>query len=253
MKLFKNNFISTQLNRSIFRIFYFKSNIEADVVRKLQLKYPEESNLADFIVKKVLNDGFIKLPSLDEIYLEKINDEYNYIMNFYRNLDVVYEEKEGILIRLRPLWKLKSERFMYVFSFFHNKFFFDIAKIFFNKKFGNFSFNNEIFFHKTTPTKVPLAGEYHYDIRQTLKFWLYLNDIDDKNGPMSVEKMSTNRNRSLLREKKSDNQVNVNFHNCENLVGKKGSIFIHDTTASHRANIVEEGYERNIIRAHSWL
>lgn len=253
MKIIKNNFISTQLNRSVFRIFYFKKNIEADIVRKLQLKYPEEIDLADFIVKKVLEDGFIKLPSLNEKYLEKITEEYNYLMNFYKSLDVVYEEKEGTLIRLRPLWRLNSKKFKYIFSFFHNKFFFNIAKIFFNKRFGNFSFNNEIFFHKTKPTKIPLAGDYHYDIRKTLKFWLYVNDIEDKNGPMSVEKMSANRNQNLLNQIKSDNKVNVNLINCEKLVGKKGSIFIHDTTASHRANIVEEGYERNIIRAHSWL
>ena len=97
MKILKNNFISTQLNRSVFRIFYFKKNLEADIVRKLQLKYPKEIDLTDFIVKKVLKDGFIKLPSLDEKYLEKITEEYNYLMNFYKNLDVLYEEKEGTL------------------------------------------------------------------------------------------------------------------------------------------------------------
>jgi hypothetical protein len=253
MKILKNNFISTQLNRSVFKIFYFKKNLEADIVRKLQLKYPKEIDLANFVVKKVLEDGFIKLPSLDEKYLEKITEEYNYLMNFYKNLNVIYEEKEGTLIRLRPLWRLNGKRFRYTFSFFHNKFFFNIAKIFFNKRFGNFSFNNEIFFHKTRPTKIPLAGDYHYDIRQTLKFWLYMNNIEDKNGPMSVEKMSATRNQNLLNQEKSDNKVNVDLYNCEKLVGKKGSIFIHDTTASHRANIVEEGYERNIIRAHSWL
>ena len=253
MKILKNNFISTQLNRSVFRIFYFKKKLEADIVRKLQLKYPKEIDLTDFIVKKVLKDGFIKLPSLDEKYLEKITEEYNYLMNFYKNLDVLYEEKEGTLIRLRPLWRLSGKRFKYTFSFFHNKFFLDIAKNFFKKKYGNFSFNNEIFFHKTISTKKPLSGDYHYDIRLTLKFWLYINDINSENGPMSVEKMSSNKNQALLSKNMDENLVEVNQENCVKLIGNRGSIYIHDTTASHKSNFVEEGYERNIIRAHSWL
>jgi len=174
-------------------------------------------------------------------------------MNFYKYLDVVCEEKEGTLIRLRPLWRLNSKRFKYIFSFFHNKFFFNIAENFFKKKYGNFSFNNEIFFHKTISTKKPLSGDYHYDIRQTLKFWLYINDINSENGPMSVEKMSSKKNQTLLSKNMDENLVEVNQENCIKLIGKRGSIYIHDTTASHKSNFVEEGYERNIIRAHSWL
>ena len=255
------NYIKYFLNKSIYKIFNFEKDFEIDFIKKLEKDYGKKNNLAEIIAEEVINNGFIKLPSLDEEYLNKITKEYNHVMNCYKDLNIDYQEDEGIVARLVPLWRLNPSKFKYSFSFFRNKFFFDIAKNFYLKKnIKNFSFNNEAFFHKTIATKNPLSGDYHYDVRQTLKFWLYMNDINDKNGPMSVEKGSAKRNQlhklevghQILSEKRGHNKVDVVKENCFKLIGKKGSIFIHDTDSSHRANNVYEGYERNIIRAHTW-
>ena len=71
---------------------------------------------------------------------------------------------------------------------------------------------------------------------------------------MSVEKNSSKRNEklSLTKNYNGDNLVQVDLNNCEELVGEKGTIIVHDTNSSHRANEVFENNERNIIRAHSW-
>ena len=207
------------------------------------------------VTEIILEKGFIRLPKLEDKHLEKIINEYDLIITSYKKLKVDCQEQDGVCVRAIPLWALSSSKFKHSFNFFQNKFFFEIAKKFFEKKgIKNFSFNNEAFFHKTTQTKEPFSGEYHFDIRPCLKFWLYLNDIGIKNGPMSVEKNSSKRNEklSLTKNYNGDNLVQVDLNNCEELVGEKGTIIVHDTNSSHRANEVFENNERNIIRAHSW-
>lgn len=251
MKSFPGNYLKYITKKQLFKIFHFKKNIEQNIIKNLKIKHPEE-NLPKYIAKQILKKGFIKLPKLDQVYLKEINDEYNYVMDFYKKLDIDYMEEEGILAKFTPIWRVNPKKFGFTFSFFHNNFFLDVAKNFYKqKKIKNFSFNNVIFFHKTKYTNKPLSGKYHYDITPTLKFWLYLNDINNENGPMSVEKYSAKKNQLLMQEKRDDNFVSVIENNCEKLIGEKGSIFIHDTNSSHRANIVFKGYERNIIRAHT--
>lgn len=242
-------------NKLVFQNFEFDNNIGNSIKNKTLKEFNFKENLEDNISKIVLEDGFIKLPKLEEDYLNKIISEYNYIINFYKKLKVDFQEQNGVCVRAVPLWNLNSLKFKYSLNFFQNKFFYGIAKKFFEKKnIKNFSFNNEAFFHKTTSTKQPLSGKYHYDIRPCLKFWLYLNDIGIENGPMSVEKKSSKKNEKLSSSKDNNinNLVDVNLENCEKLIGKKGTIIIHDTNSSHKANNVFENYERNIIRAHSW-
>ena len=71
---------------------------------------------------------------------------------------------------------------------------------------------------------------------------------------LEKEKKSSKKNEKLSSAKDNNinNLVDVNLENCEKLIGKKGTIIIHDTNSSHKANNVFENYERNIIRAHSW-
>ncbi len=243
------------LNKLIFKNFKFDNSIGNDLKNKTLKEFNDNNDLINIISEIILENGFIKLPKLEDRYLDKIISEYDLIIASYKKLKVDYQEQDGVCVRAIPLWALNSSEFKYSFNFFQNKFFFGIAKKFFEKKgINNFSFNNEAFFHRTTSTKKPLSGEYHYDIRPCLKFWLYLNDIEIKNGPMSVEKNSSKRNEklSLTKNDNDDNLVKVDLDNCEELTGKKGTIIVHDTNSSHKANKVFENYERNIIRAHSW-
>ena len=58
---------------------------------------------------------------------------------------------------------------------------------------------------------------------------------------MSVEKNSSKRNEklSLTKNDNDDNLVQVDLNNCEELTGgEKGTIIVHDTNSSHRANKV---------------
>ena len=242
-------------NKLIFQNFWFDNYIGNSIKNRTSKDLNFKNDLSEKISEIVLENGFIKLPILEEDYLDKIINEYNYIINSYKKLKIDFQEHDGVCVRAIPLWILNPVKFKYSFNFFQNEFFYEITKKFFEKKgIKNFSFNNEAFFHKTTSTNMPLASEYHYDIRPCLKFWLYLNDIGIENGPMSVEKKTSEKNEKLNLTKKndSDNKVVVDLNNCEKLTGKKGSIIIHDSNASHKANNVFENYERNIIRAHSW-
>ncbi len=251
------NYPNNLLNKISFNKNYLNSSIGDHIRKKCNEKFNQNNSkgLTEMISDVVLSVGFIKLPNLDENFLNNILSEYNYLINNYKKLNVDFQEEEGVCVRAVPIWNLNPKNFHYSFNFFKNNFFYEIAEIFFKEKnIENFSFNNDAFFHKTTATKKPLSGAYHYDIRPTLKFWLYLNDIHEKNGPMSVEKNSSKKNQNLNQKKINDgiNLVEVNDNNCEKVIGTKGTILIHDTNSSHKANNVDVNEERNIIRAHSW-
>jgi len=101
-------------------IFNFEKDFERDFIKKLERDYGKKNNLAEIIAEEVINNGFIKLPGLDEEYLNKITEEYNHVISCYKDLNIDCLEEEGILAKLAPLWRLNPSKFKYSFSFFHN-------------------------------------------------------------------------------------------------------------------------------------
>ena len=99
------------------------------------------------------------------------------------------------------------------------------------------------------------GGEYHMDDNKpNLKFFVYLSDVGEGNGPFRVvpgthglrlSKLFRYFKWSLLKNRSNLYSETDEFRNLDaasvNLVGKKGFCFAADTTAWHRADAVQAG------------
>ena len=105
---------------------------------------------------------------------------------------------------------------------------------------------------ETENDNVP-GGAYHMDDnKKNLKFFVYLNDVSDKNGPFDyasgthgfftlnklyrwvVWELTARRSALYMPESKV-------FEGAGSITGKAGTIFCADTTGYHKAKVVEEG------------
>ena len=101
-----------------------------------------------------------------------------------------------------------------------------------------------------------LAFVPHTDETHFLKFFIYISDVNELNGPLSVlpgshikfkkkrkEWISMGKNR-YDREK----IVNQDLSKMYPIVGKSGTLIIFDTDVAHRAGLVTENQNRSIAR-----
>lgn len=106
----------------------------------------------------------------------------------------------------------------------------------------------------TCESDVP-GGDYHMDDNKpNLKFFIYLSDVGEGNGPFRVvpgthglrfSKLSRYFKWSLLKNRSNLYSERDQFARLDeasvNLVGEKGFCFVADTTAWHRAEAVQIG------------
>ena len=108
-------------------------------------------------------------------------------------------------------------------------------------------------------------GHLHYDKRQTLKFFLYLTDVDKSNGAFSILPGSRDQGMRWREENSSMNRVytsskyNVDSHRyglefLKNetlpIEGPAGTIIVFDSDTLHFGGRVERGKERKVARVH---
>lgn len=91
------------------------------------------------------------------------------------------------------------------------------------------------------------AQMYHYDMDRIkfLKFFFYINDVDENNGPHCFVKGShINKPKNLLKDGRiTDNEIKSNF-NSEDILeikGKKGTIIAVDTIGFHKGKPLING------------
>jgi hypothetical protein len=102
------------------------------------------------------------------------------------------------------------------------------------------------------------GGGWHRDdpVRNQLKFILYLNDVDESNGPFKYitgshtvfSKILT----SLVRLKIVSRFSSVPSHGSITYTGKSGTIIIADTSGIHRGSLLELGTERKALTSYSY-
>ena len=119
--------------------------------------------------------------------------------------------------------------------------------------------NQDIYAMHELPGTQHIAQDLHFDVQQTLKFFLYLNNVTATNGafccvPGSHKKTEeirskhgsklTYENRHLTR------QLEYNQDQVIPIAGKAGDLIIFNTDVWHRAGIVKKG-ERKVMRGHT--
>lgn len=231
-----------------------------------------ESTLSDLIIgqlstpfqdiaKQVKEDGFMLLPNVfSGDVIKQFRKEFDDFIDTSDDSHYhVAKHDDAVCVRVSPRKSLDKNRFPLTSAFFDSVILRHIAECFYETGSRGIIYNSEIFVHKTPETLEPLSGKLHWDRAQTLKFWIYIDDIPLEAGPMRTEKGSCAYNRNERLMKSSGKQIlvggedNLAKANNEmvNLIGSAGTVLIHDTDASHGATPVSKGYVRRIMRGHT--
>ena len=103
-------------------------------------------------------------------------------------------------------------------------------------------------------------NQLHFDRLRSLKVMVYITDVNEKCGPLSVVPGSHKKSRSLRRQ-----FINMPYENRQNIIkkyyphlyenptkicGGKGTVIFFDSDVFHLGGKNEIGHERKIIRSH---
>jgi hypothetical protein len=127
------------------------------------------------------------------------------------------------------------------------------------------SFNSEIFITHDYQTDKGLApnGHLHFDRARALKFFLYLNDVGPKNGPLmfvpKTHKLGAELRKKAVASAKHymdiknhiEDYPDVKHDKPVSVTGKAGTLVVFDSDIFHMGGITSPGKERWVIRAHS--
>jgi len=119
--------------------------------------------------------------------------------------------------------------------------------------------NIGIYFVKDVVGSKHIANDLHFDVQQSLKFFIYLNDTSAENGAFYAVPGSHKEAQKLRKKYGSE----INYENRElsrelpvkdsdaiPIEGKAGSLIIFDTDVFHKAGTVHKG-ERRVMRGYS--
>lgn len=119
--------------------------------------------------------------------------------------------------------------------------------------------NDHVFVsHEVDGTK-HLAQSLHFDVQETLKFFLYLNDVNSENGAFSCVPGS----QGLTKQRRIEAGCNLSYENRDEsrnhpfteddiipVEGSAGTLIVFTTEVWHRAGLVKGG-ERRVMRGHT--
>lgn len=120
-------------------------------------------------------------------------------------------------------------------------------------------FNHEIYVARDEHEEINALNEMHYDKLSTLKFFVYLNDIDRSNGAFEAVPGSHKIAQEIMHNHRRKGRKLVNLPNrnlpegLDNGVAmeaKAGSMIVFTTDTYHRAGRVDAGKNRMIMRGH---
>ncbi len=119
--------------------------------------------------------------------------------------------------------------------------------------------NDNIFVTREVPGTQHLAQSLHFDVQETLKFFLYLNDVTRENGAFSCVPGSIGHTRKMREESGSELSYENREYSRQHpfsedevvpVEGKAGTLIIFTTEVWHRAGLVSSG-ERRVMRGHT--
>ncbi|NOQ81326.1 MAG: hypothetical protein GQ548_02210 [Methylophaga sp.] len=263
--------IRTELNdlidicRYFINRFFCRNSLQKKIEKEVEAGV---NNLVDGnngiveIVEAVKKNGYIILPNvLSKETLDKIRSEFRTIIDLKsEEFYAVDRQQDTVCVRMKPFFKIKySFAYPAIYAFYDSSVFRAITKLFYADCPNGFDYVSELFVHETPETETPISGKLHWDRAQTLKYWIYLDDLPDEAGPMLIEPGSVEKNKNIRIDAHKvkneliggiDNIVEEPINELIPLSAGAGSIMIHDTDASHGASRVMPGYVRRIIRGH---
>lgn len=219
------------------------------------MKYEGEYSI-DPCLEKLAQEGVLILEDfLSPADLESLIPEYERILQTENDAISHLNYPQGVARRIE-FSKLVATEYPATHRTFHLEFMKKMADRYLETP---NHFNHEIYVAKDEHEEVNALNELHYDKLSTLKFFLYLNDIDESNGAfeavpgshkISQELMEFYRKRGKKIAKLPNRQLPKELQKAVPMVAKAGSLIIFTTDTYHRAGRVEKGKHRMIMRGH---
>lgn len=244
--------------------------------------YPE-SNSNKHILDCLKREGLCILPNYANEYLPKLDLEFEEAFSGTSDLYKQYSDKLDMMEVITPK---DNNRITEKFDVFFSAKLKNLVHEYFK---APHYFNDPIFLHHSTYNEgIPILP-CHFDGRNNLKFFLYLDDTSTENGALSFIPKTTPITNSLLKKcdeiglrarcrpnsasfHKVRNKSILRFHsNRADMVSfpiqttlnfkpkllhvneKKGTLIIFDTNTLHRGGIISKNKQRRIIRTHCQL
>lgn len=150
-----------------------------------------------------------------------------------------------------------------LFSAFVNPFFREIARLYGMPHPGDIFLTHD--FNSYQDKGLEVNGHLHYDKRQTLKFFLYLTDVDKNSGSFSILPGSREQGSRWREENPKMNRIYTSTkHNTDShrygleflkndtlpIEGPAGTVIAFDSDTLHFGGRVERGRERKVARVH---
>jgi hypothetical protein len=213
------------------------------------------------ILDKLEKHGLVIHPFFaDDKVLTELNEAFDRIQS--DEIDSEFLENKGnetVDVQIiRKYHAHKDQSIKKVADFFNQKAFHEIANSFFTGE--SYHFCGDIFVARDKIGSKHEALDLHFDVRPTLKFFLYLTNTTVENGAFTVVPGSHLQTREI--RKKLGNEISYKNRHLsrpdalpESLVPLEfpaGTLIVFTTELFHKAGVVTSG-ERRIMRSHSWL
>jgi len=206
-----------------------------------------DSKIIIDIIKKngicILNNFF------DENILKKLELEFEKIFNNYKN-KIEILDKENCSNDERIFYAEKYSK--YIKDIFYNNSFFEEIALTYNKKLNKKTLLNKLTFEEGK-IKNSGAGWHRDNHICQFKAIMYLTDVSEENG--NFQFLTNSSTKHIGYPEPRTKNYNTRFHdhtiekiiqndkniNILNIIGKKGTVILVDTTYIHRGNIIKSG------------
>ena len=207
------------------------------------------------ILEKLDNLGHVKIGQLDEKLLNKIIDDVNRIVNIKLLTNDKNQQENIVKSKLNGRLSIKFDpNYENIKKFVFSEINLNLAKQYLRSKKITikanilFSVNSDV--NDENLSKNAQLFHNDNDFKKFFKIFIYLNDVDNFNGPhVYVEKSHKKKNiKNLLLRRFSDPEIkNIYKNKIKYFLGKKGSIFYVDTFGIHKGEPPIKGSRKVLV------
>lgn len=227
-KIYNDNEIKFNLNHNILKsinkhIFTIKNNLNTNGLYILNNAFNKKKC---FLILNQLNN---------KLFIDRTNNIIKNINLFENNKNIWWIHNYNDLLNIKEIQYIITSEYLLKVAFDY----FQCKPILHN-----------ILFWASYPGNIDTTQQFHQDFDDIkfLKIFIYLNDVNDNNGPhVYVKKSLHNINKikdidSKLSQRYDDEIINEKFNNdIINIKGNTGTIIFEDTHGLHKGTNVKEG------------
>lgn len=255
--IFRVYFIKVFFSYDFFRSYFFKAKKSNYTEKKLFEKIVASKDILNQLENNGISSNLkIKKKMIKQI-LDEINNKKNLVFKnkMNKNLSELIREckKNKIPRAVIPINLKKNKKILELIT---NNFFKDISKNYLNT--SKIIINCSLFLslpkeNISSEEITSSAQAFHFDndFSKFLKLYIYLNDVNLKNGPHIYVKKThkTKLKKHTIQKSFSDKQIFKSYNSFKTVVGKKGSLFFEDSFGFHKAVTPIKNY-RVILNIH---